>query len=108
VDLVPGGDDVITSEICRAIAGRRLVELDYNGRRRLIEPYSHGFSSDGREMLVGYQRAGGSDSGQIEGWKALAVERIERLALVDVSFIPSRVDYRAGSSKNIDELHCEI
>jgi hypothetical protein len=108
VDSVRRGDDVITSEICSAIARRRLVELVYNGQQRLIEPYSHGFSSDGREMLVGFQRAGGSDSGQTEGWKALAVERIERLALVDVSFIPSRDDYRAGSSKNIDDRHCEI
>lgn len=102
------GHGLITSEICGAIAGRRLVELVYNGQQRLIEPYSHGFSSDGREMLVGFQCAGGSDSGQVEGWKALAVERIEQLAVVDVSFIPSREDYRAGSSKNIDDLHCEI
>lgn len=101
-------DYAVTSEICGAIASRRLVELDYNGQHRLIEPYSHGFSSDGREMLVGFQRAGGSDSGQVEGWKAMAVERIERIAVVDVSFIPSRDDYRAGSSKNIDDLHCEI
>jgi hypothetical protein len=99
---------VITSAICKAIASRRLVELVYNSQRRLIEPYSHGFASDGREMILGFQRAGGSDSGQTEGWKTLAVERIERIALVDVSFIPGRVDYRAGSSKNIDDLHCEI
>lgn len=107
MDSVRGGED-ITSDICRAISSRHLLELEYNGQRRLIEPYSHGFSSDGREMLVGFQRAGGSDSGQIEGWKAMAVERIKGLAMVDVSFIPAREDYRAGSSKNIDDPHCGI
>lgn len=107
MDPVRAGED-ITSDICRAISSRRLLELDYNGKRRLVEPYSHGFSSDGREMLVGFQRSGGSDSGQIEGWKAMAVDRIEHLVVVDVSFIPARNDYRAGSSKNIDDPHCEI
>jgi len=96
------------NDICGAIASHRLLELVYNGQPRLIEPYSHGFSSDGQEMLVGFQRAGGSDSGQVEGWKAMAVDRIERLVVVDISFIPSRGDYRAGRSKNIDDLHCEI
>lgn len=97
-----------SQDICKAIAARRLLELRYNGQHRLVEPYSHGFSSDGTEMLVGYQRDGGSDSGQTEGWKAMAVDRIERLVVVDVSFIPTRQDYKAGHSKNIDDLHCEV
>jgi len=108
VASVREADDSMTDDICCAIARHRLLELVYNGQPRLIEPYSHGFSSDGQEMLVGFQRAGGSESGQVEGWKAMAVDRIERLVVVDVSFIPSRGDYRAGRSKNIDVLHCEI
>lgn len=40
--------------ICSATASRRLLELLYNGQRRLIEPYSHGFSRAGQEMLVGF------------------------------------------------------
>lgn len=94
-------------DICTAILGHRLLELDYNERRRVIEPYLHGMSGDGREMLVGFQRAGGSESGQVEGWKAMAVDHIERLVVLDVTFIPSRADYRAGRSKNIADLHCE-
>lgn len=101
-------DGSVSGDICDAIASRRLLEVVYNGQPRLIEPYSHGFSSDGQEMLVGFQRAGGSDSGQVRGWKAMAVGRIERLMVVDVSFIPGPADYRAGRSKNIDDLHCEI
>jgi hypothetical protein len=96
------------SDICMAIRSHRLLELEYNNRRRVIEPYSHGLSGDGREMLVGFQRAGGSESGQVEGWKAMAVGRIERLVVLDVTFIPSRADYRAGGSKNIADLHCEV
>lgn len=105
---MPGTFGSEKGDICSAIASRHLVELLYNGQLRLIEPYSHGFSSDGREMLVGFQRAGGSDSGQVEGWKAMAVRRIERLVVLDVTFIPGREEYRAGGSKNIDAPHCEI
>lgn len=98
----------MNGDICKAIRSHRFLELDYNDRRRVIEPYSHGLSGDGREMLVGFQRVGGSESGQVEGWKAMAVDRIEQLVVLDVTFVPDRTDYRAGGSKNIVDVHCEV
>jgi hypothetical protein len=43
--------------VCDAIRRRRLLELTYRGAVRLVEPYSHGVSHDGRQILVAYQRA---------------------------------------------------
>jgi len=93
--------------ICEAIRHRRLLEVAYRGVGRLVEPYSHGTSHDGREVLVAYQRAGGSSSGHGEGWKALHVDEVENLSMVDVSFVANQPGYRpGGQSKNLAHVHC--
>jgi hypothetical protein len=82
--------------------------LTYKGAHRLVEPRCHGFGADGHEVLVVYQRAGESASGQGEGWKALAVEEIDGIETVDVTFLPDRPGYRPGLSKNIVDVHCYV
>lgn len=73
----------------------------------MVEPYSHGFSPDGRETLVAYQRAGDSSSGHKEGWKAFHVDEIDHVVLMDVPFVVNQPGYRAGGqSKNLSEIHC--
>lgn len=63
---------------------RHLLRLIYNGADRLVEPRSHGYASDGHEVVVVYQRGGESAWGQDEGWKALVVSQIEELQVVAV------------------------
>ena len=93
--------------ICQAISHRRLLDVTYRGRLRLVEPYAHGVSRDGREMLVAFQRVGGSASGQGEGWKAFHVDEVEELRIVDVPFVVNQPGYREGGhSKNLTEVHC--
>lgn len=94
--------------LCEAISKREVVRLTYRGVSRLIEPYLHGFASDGTEMIMGYQRDGGSSSGQRSGWKAMRVGQIEILRLTGITFIGSQLDYRPGGSKNIARVHCGI
>ncbi len=93
--------------ICEAIRRRRLLELTYRGSRRLIEPYSHGASHEGRGMLMAFQRAGGSASGHAEGWKAFHVDEIDKLDILDVTFVVNQPGYRDGGlSKNLSDVHC--
>lgn len=93
--------------LCEAIERRRLLEASYGGGVRLIEPYSHGFSRDGREILVAFQRAGASSSGHGEGWKAFNADDLVEVEMLDIPFVVNRADYRAGGlSKNLADVHC--
>lgn len=93
--------------ICTAIRRRYLLDVTYRGRRRVIEPYSHGVSRDGREILVAFQKAGDSASGHGEGWKAFHVDELDEVVDLDVPFVANQVGYRAGGqSKNLVQVHC--
>lgn len=97
----------MNSAICEAIRLRHLLNVTYDGRRRVIEPYSHGVARDGREVLVAFQRAGESGSGQSQGWKAFHVERLSAVADMEVPFIANQAEYRSGGhSKNLASVHC--
>lgn len=100
------GGEAARAELCSAIAERHLLALRYKGKDRLVEPYSHGFAADGREMLVAYQRGGDSESGQQTGWKAMVVADLHQLQRLDVPFVASRADYNPDYSKNLVRVHC--
>ena len=58
-------------------------------------------------MLVAYQRAGHSASGRAEGWKALHVDELSDVSILDIPFIVDSDGYRAGGrSKNLATVHC--
>lgn len=95
------------SPICNAIRRHRLVDVTYLGGSRLVEPHAHGFSAQGREMLVAFQRAGHSASGRVEGWKAFDVDELRDLTVLHTPFVANMTGYRAGGhSKNLSEVHC--
>jgi hypothetical protein len=50
--------------ICEAIGDRAVVRFSYGGGSRTVEPYCHGMSSTGTEVLRGYQTGGYSSSGK--------------------------------------------
>lgn len=102
-----GSPNPTAAAICEAIGRRRLLDVTYHGSARLVEPYAHGVSPAGREMLVGFQRMGGSASGQGLGWKAFRVDEIEELRVLGIPFVVNRPGYREGGhSKNLSEVHC--
>jgi hypothetical protein len=72
-----------------AIAHRRLVEIVYSGRRRLVEPHDYGLRCGARQLLV-YQRSGESRSGESRGWRTLNLESIEDFHVLDNTFSGNR------------------
>jgi hypothetical protein len=95
--------------VCDAIRRRRLVEIRYHGAERLVEPYLHGVRDPRVEVLVCYQRSGGSKRGLSSGWKALHVDEIEALAVTDVPFVGLEPGFNPdGSSYNLTSLHCMV
>jgi predicted DNA-binding transcriptional regulator YafY len=71
--------------LAAALAQRRIVELTYAGRRRVVEPHVLG-TYHGRLQLLAYQVAGQSSSGGLPEWRRFDVDRIFRVQLLESHF----------------------
>jgi hypothetical protein len=78
----------IGDSIRLAITGRRLIEIVYGGKRRVVEPHDCGVRRGATKLLV-YQIRGGS-GGRVPGWRDLDVPRITELTVLDETFRGSR------------------
>jgi hypothetical protein len=83
---------VSTSQICGAIASKRVVRFAYAGGLRTVEPHAHGWSAAGVELLRGYQTFGFSTSGEATGWKTFHVDKIAGLRVEPETF-PTRPEF---------------
>lgn len=79
--------------LIRAILDHRVVEFGYQGYRRTVEPYLLGLHEAGEPLLIGYQSAGGSQSGEIPGWRTFVTTGIDDVKLTDRSFSGPRSDF---------------
>lgn len=91
--------------VCSAIRNRSVVEFDYDGGTRVVEPYCHGTSTRGKELLRGYQVAGYSSSGNSMGWKLFDIAKIVGLAEAGATFAGNRPDYNPDDSA-MNPVHC--
>jgi len=62
--------------IRQAINEKRLLEFDYDGYHRIVEPHVYGRKNEEDEILV-YQLRGGSSSGRL-GWKRMKLKGITK------------------------------
>lgn len=93
----------MTTTVCQAIAGRRLLAFVYDGHARVAEPHCHGTGAEGQEFLRAYQVEGTSASGAL-GWKLFEVAQMTRLQLLDVGFVV-RPDFNANDVA-MHPVHC--
>lgn len=96
----------MNSTILEAIRERKCVELRYSGFSRNVEAHAYGRDKDGDEILRCYQTAGGSVSGEREGWKLLKVRDIFSFHIQSSGFTP-RSDYRKGD-KSMRQIFVEL
>jgi hypothetical protein len=90
----PAVHELVTGErLVRAILEHRAVEFVYEGYRRTVEPYLLGLHEAGEPILLGYQTAGGSQSGDIPGWRAFITTGIGEVVVTDRSFAGPRSDF---------------
>jgi hypothetical protein len=93
---MPGAAE-IDALLRRAIAEKRLVELVYNEKRRIVEPHDYGVQN-GSIKLLGYQLSGAS-SGALPNWRWFEVDLITDIRLLDRRF-PGGRGRGPGSSGN--------
>ncbi|VVB89181.1 Uncharacterised protein [uncultured archaeon] len=79
--------------ICSAIRSKQTISFDYNGGSRTVEPFCHGATAAGNEVLRGYQIIGYSISGIHSGWKMFRVSGISGLRITDKHFYAVRPGY---------------
>jgi hypothetical protein len=79
--------------ICEAIAGHRLLVFEYNGVRRVVQPYCHGFTRTGAETLRAVE---------VKLW---TVSKIQNLHLTTEPFAPDDPDYNPNDSA-MEQIHC--
>jgi hypothetical protein len=82
--------------ICQAIQQRQLLEFDYKGKRRVVAPYCHGFSSKDSEVLRAIQVRGESSSGPGGGLgfgKLWTVAEMVGARVLDEPFTPDDPNY---------------
>jgi WYL domain-containing protein len=88
--------------LVRAILEHRVVEFVYQGYRRTVEPYLLGLHEAGEPLLLGYQTAGGSQSGEIPGWRTFVTTAIGDVAVTDRSFAGPRSDFNPYGPSMLD------
>lgn len=94
------------SDLCDAIAIQYVVEFDYDGYRRVVEPYKVGSSPTGNDVLDAYQIGGGTSSGEVPAWKLFELEEILQVSIPRQSF-----SLRGGYSRSderMELIHCRV
>jgi len=95
------------SIICEAIQKRLLLEFRYGGLPRVVEPYAHGISMRGTEVLRAVQVGGSSNSGCFGYGKLLALEYIITLPTTTETFPADDPNYNPEDS-DMQSIHCRI
>ena len=90
-----------------AIARKRLIELQYDGRLRVVEPHDYGVKNGSPKILVYQLRASGPQSTRTRGWRMLDVAKISVCAVSDATFSGSRAD-AAQRHFTWDELFARV
>lgn len=81
-----------------AIENRQLLSFEYKKKNRLVEPYTFGESSSGKDTLSAFQIDGGSETSADLVWRQFAIRQIKDLKLLDTKFENNRDDYHPDNA----------
>jgi hypothetical protein len=93
--------------ICEAIRTHRRLTFEYDGQRRVVEPYCHGWGAQGGELLRAIQVAGASRSRGFGFGKLWKLDRMKHVEATDHAFVPSDPHYNPNDSA-MARIHCRI
>jgi hypothetical protein len=90
-----------TATIEQAIKTKAIVEFNYKGHQRVVEPHVLGISK-GDLQILGYQVGGTSSSGGIPEWRRFDLSGMTSLAIADRKF-PGRRPFPSGRHSSWDQ-----
>jgi len=88
-----------------AIEHRRMIQLVYHGKPRILEPHDHGVLN-GSVQLLAFQ-VGGSSSRPLPNWILMKVNEITDIELLDRNFSGGRPT-AAGKHLKWDKLFIRV
>jgi hypothetical protein len=100
--------DRLELKICEAIGAQRMLEFDYGGSHRVVQPYCHGFTRKGAETLRAVEvnsESSDSRSGGRRFGKLWTVAKMQNLRVASQTFVPDDPDYNPDDSALL-EIHC--
>ncbi|HEX2092933.1 MAG TPA: hypothetical protein VHG28_11045 [Longimicrobiaceae bacterium] len=92
--------------IREAIENRRVLEFQYDGGPRIVEPFCYGIGKTGKHLLRGYQTAGYSSSGNPVGWRLFDLAKMSAVSATSVSFLGDRPEYVQNDSAMVHIFSC--
>jgi hypothetical protein len=94
-------------KICEAIGVQRMLEFDYGGNHRVVQPYCHGFTHKGAETLRAVQVSSDSRSGRRGFGKLWTMAKMQNLRAAIETFAPDDPDYNPNDTALI-EIQCRV
>ena len=82
-----------------ATLNHRVVDLVYHGFRRSVEPYMVGIHQAGEAILLAYQTAGFSHSGDVPGWRTFILAEIGEVVVTGRTFAAPRRDFNRNDPR---------
>lgn len=93
-------------DIFRAIRGRNLIEFNYEGHHRVVEPHVYG-CRNGMEQMLGFQIWGSSSSGGLPDWRRFDLAGISGLIVLAEGFAHRKPE-PSGTQGDWDEIYMAV
>jgi len=95
--------------ICETIQSHHRLAFVYQGLARVVEPYCHGISTTGFEVLRAIQIAGESRSGRLKAssGKLWLVGKMQEVRSTGQEFVPSDPHYNPDDTA-MRLIHCRV
>ena len=84
--------------ITEAIENKKVIEFEYKGDLRIVEPFVIGVSSTGKDSLRAFQVDGNSTDSSSFSWKLFTVDKISNLSVSKENFTGQREYYNPNDS----------
>lgn len=96
----------VETELCRAIRARLVVEFDYDGHHRVVNPHSVYDSKAGARFLEGWQTGGTGSRKPPPDWGNFRLGKIAALAVTSQTFPKPQPDY--NRDRHDDRYRCRL
>jgi hypothetical protein len=94
--------------ICYAIRKKHLIEFQYEGQLRIVEPQVLGKNHKGRMILSAWQVGGHAPAGSRMPWHDYQIVRLSKLIILEDKFDGPRPGYVKGGGKKFSRIFCEL
>jgi predicted DNA-binding transcriptional regulator YafY len=98
---------ISNTAVCKAIQNKAVIQFNYEGKLRIVEPQCHGISKAGKELMRGFQTGGASRSRRSIAEKLFEVDKISELKETGDTFSDPGPNYNPDD-KAMAYVHCRL